>query len=514
MAIEPLLAWRPGYGATPVQAVRVVAGTTLETTQLGAATGLNTTDPDVGADGFCARNRIVEFRSNILSIQNGSTQAGVYILNHGAGTWSQQYAFPNPPNSLDDQSVTGFIPVVVNGVLRLYVFWQQSISSNTRGAYTEDGLVWTPTATFGATNWPQGGFFFDGKIHFGSHTANQANTYDPVLDAWAAVPVIGNNVYFRTGTWINFKGRLLWIGANAVTTRGPMEMKEFVAGSWIDASFSGGANPGGMQGTLVAAQWSACYAFEDNDRLYIVYQELTTNFNDTTNNGQMQVTELIPNGSAAGSSWSENNISSTVVPSDWLTGGAFETAFHSRGALIGYSQLDNTTMVAEHFFWRFREYQTEEQSTFWEWNGNASLMTVSTSDVSRSVCVPSGPDKGGMWRYTDGDYDTHLENPQVSVGKVSFDFRAYTPLDASSPGLKSAKLYYSVGDNDWAEATISTAGGDAPSVVSGADPAPGLSANTLTNITVGSSVFRAVWDSATDVGGSGGEKRRLRLRFF
>ena len=90
----------------------------------------------------------------------------------------------------------------------------------------------------------------------------------------------------------------------------------------------------------------------------------------------------------------------------------------------------------------------------------------------------------------------------------------HLPLDGSSPPDKQARLWYTVGGTDWVEATLSTAGGDAPITVSGTDAPPTISGNLLQGIPVGSSIFRATWDAAADGFTGAGLQVQLALEVF
>jgi len=508
MAISPLLLWDNGYSGSTPRAHRLLNGTTLENVQLGAATALSATSRDDAADGVLPSNRIIEFQGDLYTYHGGS----VYQFVFGSKTWASVHALASPPNNADDNSITGWNIVAVNGELRLYLFYQQSLSTSTRGVYTTDGSVWTPTATTTVNAWPQATIVYQNKIYMCGDRSSIFYRYDPLADTWTTIPQAGTAwANPRTGTFINFRGRLLVIGPQPVTTRAAPIFKELVTGTYIDATFSGGTDPGDMVATPGPAQNVTWFPFEYQNNLYVVGQELTTNFNDAVNDGQMQVWQFVPNGTTPGSSWAESNISSTVVPSDWLTGGAFATAFHSRGALQGYVQIDDDPLNPEVYFWRHRQYGANEDSTFWTWNGPASLMTVVSSSFSNGHSIAQGDNNTGEHVYTEGDYDVTLTNPLISPGKLTFDFQAHTPLDSSSPTNKQGKLYYSIGGSDWTEATFHS---DAPTTVSGGDSAPTISANTLQGIVVGNSVFRATWDAVTDGFTGAAEEAELHLRVF
>jgi len=247
--------------------------------------------------------------------------------------------------------------------------------------------------------------------------------------------------------------------------------------------------------------------FEDAGRLYFIYWEMRNN----TTLGNMRCEEFIPNGTAVGSSFQETDISATVIPAIWRTGGANENL----GSLSTNVNVYVSTAIPgspEIFWWRYDDIPFAS-STFWTWNGNASLCTVAGS-VGSQYLIPQGNNSQSENVYTDGDFDVTLENDQVSPGKISFDFQAHTPLDASSPANKQGRLHYSLGGAAWVVATLSTAGPDAPSVVSGGDAAPTISANLLQGIVVGSSKFRAFWDAAADGFSSVGQEVELMLDVF
>lgn len=520
MAIEPLMAWRPGFG-TVVQAVRVLNGTTLDTSQLGAATGFATSSFDTGTNGHKGHNRIIEFQGEIYAYHNG-TQA-IYRYDFGGSSWTLVDSLPNPPGATDDNSVTGFELVEVNGEQRLYLFYQQSVSTNLRGRWTSDGTTWNATAiaNYGLGIPFQKTLVYEGKVYIiaAANDPNTLHVYDPVADNWTRPPVLGSTLNGRCQVLINFKGRLLLIGPNAGTDRGPIIFKELVGGGFTDVSFSGGSDPGDMVTVQVPNRSVPLIAFEgrlgstaENGNLYVIFGEKSVG-GVGDQDGQMRCHEFIPNGTTPGSSWQENNISSSVIPADWLAGGAFEGTFNTLMCLVPYIQVVDPNLP-EIFFWRHRDIQTTEQSTFWTWNGPSSLMTAVNSDVDNTVQGPSSVNGTGEHRYTEGNFDVTLENGQISPGKVSFDFQVHLPLDGSSPPDKQARLWYTVGGTDWVEATLSTAGGDAPITVSGTDAPPTISGNLLQGIPVGSSIFRATWDAAADGFTGAGLQVQLALEVF
>jgi len=513
MAISTLMAWRAGYSGA-VQALRVLNGTTLESTQLGAATGFTASGWDTGLDGPPRHSRIVEFRGDLYVYHNGTT--GIYKFVFGSKTWSLVHTLSPAPNTGDDNTVSGFEVIEVNNEARLYLFYRQSLSTASHTRWSNDGSTWNsgagPTSSLGV-------FFhrlqsYQGLIYAttGDNAGDSVRAYDPSGDTWSNVPVVGSAITTIPHVWINFKGRLLLIGPNAnFSFQGLMTFKELVGGGLNDVTYSGGSDPGDMI-TAQASPRGSVFAFEDNDRLYVLFNEKLVNGAGNTA-GQVRCTEFIPNGTAIGSTWQENDISSTVIPAAWRTGGAFANLFHENAAFMGYVDV-TVPGTPEIFAWRYRDTSTIEQSTFWTWNGNGSPMTVVNSNVTAEVQVPSGPNMTGEHVYTEGDFDVTLENLVVTPGKISFDFQAHTPLDSSSPSTKQGRLFYTLGGTDWIQATLSTAGGDAPSVVSGGDPAPTISTNLLQGITVGSSVFRAVWDAVADGLVGVGEDVKLALEVF
>jgi len=512
MAIQPLMAWRAGYSGA-VQALRVLTGTTLETTQLGAATGFTATAFDTGIDGPPRHNRIVEFLGDLYAYHNGGTPS-VYRFVFGSKTWSSVFTLTNAPNNLDDNTVSGFQVVNVSGELRLYLFWRTSVSTISRTAWTNDGTTWNA----GANLTTAAGFFFhktfvyQSKIYaFGPSASPDALvSYDLVGNSWTKETIVGTALIPVGGSFLNFKGRLLVFSPTQSAIRAPMQFKELVGGGFNDVTFSGGGAPGTMVTVQASARCTPCFAFEEADRIYVIVCEKGT---AATGNGpgQMRCFEFIPNGTTPGSSWQENDITTSVIPADWLTGGAFANLFDEHTTVMGYVQTSGTPSTPEVFLWRYRNANVVEQSTFWEWQGNATLMAPVNSDVTIEVQIPSGPNMTGEHIYTEGDFDVTLENPVVLPGKVTFDFQAHTPLDASSPSNKQGRLYYSIGGTDWTVATLHT---DAPTVVSGGDAAPTISANLLQGIVVGASKFRATWDAVADGFSGAGNQIELMLDVF
>jgi len=507
MAISPLMAWRAGYSGS-VQALRVLNGTTLETTQLGAATGFTASGWDTAIAGCPRHNRIVEFRGDLYAYHSGGGPA-IYKFVFGSKTWSSVDTLPNPPNAADDNTISGFEVIDVNGEARLYLFYRTSLSTNARVRWSNDGTTWNSGATTATTPNFYRTLVYQKKVYvFAGPNANPVLSYDPAADTWTSVPVVGTSLGRPAQVLINFKGRLLLIGAQNGTWASIMTFKELVGGGFNDVSYSGGSDPGDMV-TVRAAANGTLAVFEENDKLYVLFNEKAVD-NASVAAGQVRVSEFVPNGAAVGSSWQENDLTATVVPAAWRTGGAFANLFSPYAAFNGYVET-STPGAPEFYAWRHHTVNAVATSTFWTWNGNAALMTVVNSDVTSEVQIASGPNTTGEHIYTEGDFDVTLENAAVEPGKVLFDFQAHSPLDASSPTNKQGRLYYSIGGSDWAVATLST---DAPTVVSGGDAAPTISANLLQGIVVGSSKFRATWDAIADGFTDAGEQVELMLNVF
>jgi hypothetical protein len=520
MAILPLLTWDMGYSGSNVRAYRLLNGTTLESSQLGGDTGFSATSRDLGADGSLPSRRIIEFKGDLYAIH--STK--IYRLSLGTNpTWTEVFTLVLGPSTSDDQVISGFHIADVEGDLRLFIFYQRNSSSNCYGAYSSDGTSWTTTPLYANGNsWPHSAIYFKGRFYFiGTSSANPMYWYNPTTNAWGAIANLGALVTGQASAVCNFKGRLLYIGPTWNGTRGNPIFKELVSGSLVDASFSGGANAGDFVTRNVASQSVNCFPFEYQDKLYVIYSELTTSVFNGANDGQMQVVQFTPNGSTEGSSWAEEDISSTVVPSSWLTGGAFDGDFDSRMAMGGYVQISDPENP-EVFFWRYTQYEANGSPTFWTWNGPTSLMTVAAAaGLDRGFSLPLGCNVTGEVVYTEGDFDVSLENPVTRPGYIDFDFQIHDPLDGSSIPNKSARLYYSIGGSNWTLATISTLPGDAPEFVNptsaGTDPAPTITTDSvgtvLQDIPVGHK-FTATWDSTADGFTAAGARFELMLEIF
>jgi hypothetical protein len=501
MAIPPLLVW--DNTGTP-QAHRLLSGTTLESTQLGAATGFaaGVLDP---SQGRLPHGRIVEFRGDLYLIHRGT----VYKFSFGTTKeWiSTGFTLSSPP-TLDDQSISSLHVMDVNGEAAIVGVYNRASSSNGHAFWSTDGTNWNLSSLISNSgSWARFSLPYQGKLWVAG-ASNDWEVWNYDFDTQSAsnfpFPDITTN---RNGQLINFQGRLFWVGTNiSGGARQPLIFKELVGGGFADVTYSGGANPGLMV-TKDGPTAGSIGMFEDGGNLYVVWWNMI----DNAFLGQMQVHQFIPNGTAVGSSFQENNISALVVPSAWLSGGAFE----SSGSLttnVNVYVSTTTPGSPEVFWWRYNSVPIGT-STFWTWNGPSLPCTVVNS-VGSQYAIPSGPNSTGEYVWTEGDFDVTLENAQAAPGKVSFDFQAHTPIDGSSPGGKLGRLFYSVGGSDWIQATLSTAPIDAPLTVSGIDPAPNISGNLLQGITVGDSKYRATWDAAADGFTDAGEQAELMLEVF
>lgn len=520
MGIPPLLAWKCGYGGTAVQAVRILNGTTIDATQLGDVTGFTGAVWDA-THGPQPTNRIVEFRGNIFAFHAGTAKIYRFDFDVGTnGTWTEVDTLPNGPGTTDDQRIAGFEIVDVGGELRLYLLYNQFVSSTARARWTSDGITWNSAATVGSLS---AGFIsrtlvYKGKIYITS-PAGSVDVFDPLADAWSEVTTLGFAMSGRPNLLINFKGRLLWIGSSSTNSvREIMRFKELVAGGFndVDISNTGGSTYTTLYGSSIGGN---TFAFEDNDKLYVVFDE-KTNATNGDGPGQVRCFEFTPDGSSPGDSWTENDITSTVVPSDWLTGGAFANLFNPRSGYSGYVDTSNPESP-QIFWWRMADLNETENSTFWTWNGSSSLMTVEDSDVNRTVQPASGTNASGEHVYTEGDFNVTLENPVIRPGVVDFDFTIEEPIDGSTVTPKSGRLYYTIGGSNWIPATISTDSEDAPTfanpTLAGTDPAPTVATDTtgtiLQNIPIGHK-FTATWDSTADGFTVAGSRFELMLEIF
>lgn len=503
MTATPLTVW--DNSGTP-QAHRLLSGTTLESVQLGAATGFTAATIDGGA-GRLPQNRIAIFKGDPYLMHRGT----VYVFNEGTGVWdSTGYTITSPPTS-DDQAISGIHVVQVAGVEYLCGWWQVSAGINGRGWWTDDGTTFNETAniSMGSSTWPYYSVIYDGRLWWCS-----GNTSTRHVMAWtptsSAVDIydVGAGNGGENGFIYDFENRLIWIGTTRTANeRMPILMKEFVAGGWVDVSISGGSNPG-LTTSLFASPDGALGLFEYTGNLYAVFWSHTNTF-PSQNEGEMKVIQFVPSG-GAGTSFAETDVSTTVVPSAWRTGGAFdgEGSLNTQ-VLVMIDQADDPTNPTVHWV-RMNSYTSGSgETTFWTFNGPGSAATVASTAISSDFAIPQGPITG-VRTYTDGDTIPSIFNPAQIGTDVQFDFSLADAIDGSSPGDQTLRLYYNQGGHDWQIATIQT--GTAPTTVSGADGPPSISTNTFTGVTPGTSVYRARWDANADGLGSPGLKYKLKLK--
>jgi hypothetical protein len=506
MAIPPLLVWN--NTGTP-RAYRLLNGTTLESTQLGAATGFTAAVLDL-EDGRLPHCRIIEFKRNLFLIHRGA----IYKFDHDTKTWVDQSVTLTSFPTSDDQSASPLRIIDVDGVATLIGFYNAQSSTNFYSYRTTDGENWT--LTFHGSNgasWPRYVIPYQGKLWVAGRAASDIVwSFDPASNARAPYTISGVTSN-RNGFLINFQGRLFWLGTHVSGgARQPLVFQELVGGGFVDVTYTG--TDGGDMVAKDSSTAGSVGMFEDNGRLYAVFWNM---INDTTA-GQMQVHEFIPNGTTIGSSFEENDISTTVIPSAWLTGGAFANTGSISTNVNVYVDV-STPESPEIFWWRYDDIPAGA-STFWTWNGPSSLCTVENS-VGSDYAIPQGPNSTGEYVFTEGDFDVTLDNPTTRPGYVDFDFELHDPLDGSSIPTKSGRLYYSIGGADWTLATLSTLIGDAPTFVNpslaGTDPAPTVTTDTtgtvLQDIPIGHK-FKATWDSTADGFTVAGTQFELMLEIF
>lgn len=486
MAISPLMIW-DAYG-TP-QAHRLTAGTTLESTQLGAATGFTAAVLDATA-GRLPHGRMVTFESNLYLNHRGT----LYNFVFGSKTWpSTGFTITSPPLS-DDQAMSALHVMIVAGVPRIVGFYNLNLSSNSRAFWTEDGSTWSQSSNINNSgSWPGFSMIYDEKLWIcGRVTTANVYYWDPAVPNAVTLFNLSNVANGgMNGQLINFQGRLLWIGTTrSGGARQLVQFKELVTGTFLDVPYSGGADPGDMI-TRNASPGGALGLYEDDGKLYAVFWEMR----DNATLGNMQIHEFVPNASSAGSSFQENDISADTIPEDWRAGGAFENT----GSFTTQVQVHVDTsnpLAPQVFWWRYNSFSSSS-NTFWTWNGNASLATTAPGQ-GRDFVTAVNPNVTGERLYTEGNFDVTMSDDVTRASKVDFDAQVWSPLDGSSPSSKQGRLLRSIGGSDWVEATISTAAADAPTLISGAGPAPTVSGNLFQGIPVNDSKFEATWDAGAD----------------
>jgi len=483
------------------QAHRLIDGVRLESVQLGGQTGFPSAVIDLSF-GTPPHNRIVEFLGDLYLLHRGT----VYKFNFGSKLWvTTGFTLTSPPLS-DDQAMSGLHVMDVAGQAALVGVYVRSGSSSGGAFWSFDGSSWNQsTNTNLSASWPRFTLPYQGLLWAcGGTDGEEVYNYNFDTDTFSFFAITGT-VAPRNGQLINFQGRLFWVGTNfSGGLRQPVLFKELVGGSFVDVTYSGGANPGLMV-TLDTQSAGSFTIFGDAGRMYVVFW----NMDDNLTLGQMACHEFVPNGTAPGSTLQENDISATVIPAEWLTGGANENLGSLSTQCNGYVNTSDPTSH-EIYWWRLNDGNSVV-STFWRWNGNAALCDVANSVLGRTFAFPMGPNTQSNRLYTEGEFDVTLENAQISPGKITFDFQAHLPLDGSSPPNKQARLYYSSGGSGWTQATLHAS---APTVVSGGDAAPTIGGNLLQGIVVGASKFQAGWDAIADGFTGSAQEAELLLEVF
>jgi hypothetical protein len=515
MAISPLMTW-DAFG-TP-QAHRLIGGTALESVQLGAATGFTAATYDTATRGRVSHGRMAEFRRNLYLNHRGT----IYQFNFGTKTWvSTGYTVTGAPTNQDQAMGALHVMDVPGQGQTLVMVYRRISNNNVRATWSVDGTTWTESPDFNTNSSPPGFELpYQGKLWCCGSNQNGFAVYsfDPLTKGWATYPIFGLNTgnLGSNAQLLNFQGRLFWAGCQFLAgfNRELMQLKELVGGGFIDVPISGGTTPG-LMATVNTVPGGAVGMFEDAGNMYVVFHEMV-NPNPDLTTGALRVFEFVPNSSVIGGSFAENDLSTTVVPVAFRAGGG-----SSAGSFNTNIQVHVDTSVPgspQVFWWRYADPAVVAASTFFTWNGNAVVASTAAGQ-SRNFLTAVSPNSTGERIYTEGDWDVTLDELRGNTAgadarNVRFEAQIHQPLDSSTPAAKQGRLFYSVGGSDWQVATLSTAGSDAPSLISGAGPAPTISGNLLQNILVNGDRFDAVWDAVADGVTNPGDQPELMLDVF
>lgn len=497
------------------QVMRVLNGTTLETTQLGAALAVGAESPSLGAR--MRRNRFCVFERNLYVWHDQD----IYQFNFGAKTWASVKTLSFAPNTNPDGRGGLYLLEDNSGDLMMVAIYQRSSNVNWYVTTSTDGTTWTADAAIlntGGGGAPVFGCPYQGRLWFATtvQTNHKVVSYDPVSGSvvsytWPSTiysggPGTSQNVT-NNAQLLVFQGRLFWIGTDLSGGNSRlMTMLELVGGGFATVPISGGTDPG-LTTSLYASPSGAVGAFEYQGNMYVVWWNPTNSPPGTL--GQMRCVQFVPNVSAVGGSFQENDVSSVVIPAAWRPGGAFENLGSASSCV--YVHVDVTSPGGPQPFWWRQDAIGSGSSTFWTFNGPAVLATVVNSNVGSQHSLPKQFNSTGERIYTEGDYDVELDSTETEPSRIAFEFQVFLPLDGSTPSAKQGRLWYSVGGSDWQQATFTA---DAPVLVSGVGPAPTISGNLLQNVLVNGDRIQAWWDAPADGFSTAGLDFELLLEVF
>lgn len=483
MGISPLLVVDT-TNASP-QVHRLINGSGLESVTLGGPyTGgvAEITDANRQRQMY---GRVCEFNNDLyLCEPAGNT---VRRFNTGTLDWDTVYT---PTRTLESNlpSMTGcWITASVNGVLTLFFFYKHNTANTIEVLYTTDGTTWNQGLTGPLTGGgnPYGGIiYYRGFFYIGVRSGTPSVlAYDPIADNWTSFgAAFAGTTTPYVHQWVIFNGRLLGFVSNGSSTGAvPCRLFERSGPGFAEIPLAT------LNAAMIGGSSAAMAAFSQSGNVYVVLmQYLGTSTN--ANNG-LRVLELVP----SGGSFTDNDITATVVPAFWQPGGgagaAGEVFYHSQIYL--YAEEDDTPGTPQFFFWTFAQTNSAT-SGFWTWLGGATPMALPAAGPGVQYALPVNNMGDGFNSYTVGDNSIEIFNVQSFSNRVDVDFRV-----GGTGATKSVRLYYNLGEG--LPVAVATLTGS-PSVVSGPSPAPGRTGNVLTTVTPDdmATIYRFSWDAPTD----------------
>ncbi len=485
MAIPPILCVNYRFSGA-VQVYRLLDGTSLDPIGNPIAVGLEVV-PASPQEQSPLHNKVIQFKGELYVKHAGE----IYRFNSGTDNWDLVQTLTS--HDIQHAQAQALHVSTINGVEKLFVFYQLSSSASARFYETTDGSSWTQTdgGTWNGFNIYHRPVFYDGRMFVpvwtgGSGMGAIVNLNDKTM----AFPggTMPNGSRQRNRPLCVFEDRLLLLTSN--TSTGRYELWEWTLGISFQLLQ---VLTTGSPATISELDDTAPELFTDGTGLFALYPAL---------NGGAQrewfMVELTSTG-GEGTTFTETDRSGAVLPASWKANGLMTGSLNQVETF-----LDDETDPLNPTVYIFRLSTAGSGGTrnVWQFNGNAALL-------SRGDFCPAGanfslgmPKMGGGERiWSSGDLDIQIESLQTTPTGTRINYTVYG--DAGTDD-KIVKFFYAAG-NDFPDTqctlVAASATGNASNVVG----------NQIEDVDAddGVTTYTVVWDVVTD-GFAAGERAQLK----
>jgi len=458
MAIPPpILVLRHRSGGT-MQPIRYQGATQADIgTAFGTAVGYN--------GNRTPRNHIVQFGGELFSIGHD----GVYQKDDPTiqtGTWTRVYTYTATPDVSTGSRISGLYPVNNGGTASLMMVY--GVNGNTLAwrVVTFDGTTWgeSATVTFGGgltIDTLKAEIIYRNQLHIlgqaSGGTISTAALFSPAGTGSAAAGLFTGD----DPSVCVFNDRLFMqktTGANRV-------LREFT-GTWNDVATIS------TTGRALNYQSAQSALMTDGTSMFAFWGA------DNIGGGTQRCFEI-------SASLSPTDITSTVLPSA-LTSAIGGTEAASAHWMCVYDS-NTTPGSTQPWLYYAASFVSGTSFTTYQWNGNASVITVTDTggDVAHSLPTEVA---GGERIWTAGELDIKITGVAPTFGGETISFTATG--DAGSADKTVTFQWTNEGEPTSLSATLTGAATGGTATRSG---------NSVINVDAdGTTTYTAIWDTVTD----------------